>query len=239
MMRKSLLAAVFSLTAFAAQADYQCSVTPRDDVIINPQTVQVKGENGDLVITPDGNVTYNGKPYTLTAAQREQAKDYQADLRTSLPWIDSGARARVEKGRVALDKIISEQVGESSNMRGRLTKLDAQLKDQMNRIIEHRTDGLTFHYKAIDQVRADGQQLVNQAMGGILQDSINEMGAKAVIKGGGNPLQGILGSLGGLQTAIQDEWKNQEADFQKFGKDVCNRVVSLEDSRKALVGSLK
>lgn len=44
-------------------------------------------------------------------------------------------------------------------------------------------------------------------MGGILQDSINEMGAKAVLKGGGNPLQGILGSLGGLQTAIQEEWK--------------------------------
>lgn len=65
------------------------------------------------------------------------------------------------------------------------------------------------------------------------------MGAKAVLKGGGNPLQGILGSLGGLQTAIQDEWKNQEADFQQFGKDVCSRVVSLEDSRKSLVGSLK
>ncbi len=80
----------------------------------------------------------------------------------------------------------------------------------MNRIIEHRTDGLTFHYKAIDRVRADGQQLVNQAMGGILQDSINEMGAKAVLKGGGNPLQGVMGSLGGLQTAIQNEWKTRE-----------------------------
>lgn len=94
-------------------------------------------------------------------------------------------------------------------MHGRLTKLDAQLKEQMNRIIERRSDGLTFHHKAIDQVRADGQQLVNQAMGGILQDSINEMGAKAVLKGGGNPLQGILGSLGGLQTAIQEEWKTR------------------------------
>ncbi|MFG7478572.1 hypothetical protein ACGL13_19530, partial [Enterobacter hormaechei] len=36
-----------------------------------------------------------------------------------------------------------------------------------------------------------------------------------------------------------NEWKNQEADFQQFGKDVCKRVVSLEDSRKALVGTLK
>ena len=89
-----------------------------------------------------------------------------------------------------------------------------------------------------DQVGFDARGL-GQAMGGILQDSINEMGAKAVLKGGGNPLQGVLGSLGGLQTSIQNEWKNQEADFQQFGKDVCKRVVSLEDSRKALVGTLK
>ncbi|MGL4725326.1 MAG: DUF2884 domain-containing protein [Scandinavium sp.] len=239
MMRKTLLAAALSVTAFAAQADYQCSVTPRDDVILNPQTVQVKGENGNLVITPDGNVMFNGKQYALSAAQREQAKDYQTELRSALPWIDEGARSRVDKSRAALDKIITEQVGASSSMHGRLTKLDAQLKEQMNRIIEHRTDGLTFHYKGIDQVRADGQNLVNQAMGGLLQDSINEMGSKAVLKGGGNPLQNILGSMGGLQTAVQNEWKNQEADFQKFGKDVCGRVISLEESRKALVGGLK
>lgn len=51
MMRKTLLAAVLTFTAMAAHADYQCSVTPRDDVILSPQTVQVKGENGDTVIT--------------------------------------------------------------------------------------------------------------------------------------------------------------------------------------------
>ncbi|POU01084.1 MULTISPECIES: DUF2884 domain-containing protein [Enterobacteriaceae] len=239
MMRKALLAAALAATAFTAQAEYKCSVNPRDDVILNPQTVQVVGENGNLVMTPDGNVMFNGKQYSLSAAQREQAKDYQADLRSALPWIDEGARSRVEKGRVALDKIIAKEVGQSSNMRGRLTKLDAQLKEQMNRIIEHRSDGLAFHYKAIDEVRANGQQLVNQAMGGILQDSINEMGAQAVLKGGGNPLQSVMGSLGGLQTAIQSEWKNQEADFEQFGKAVCSRVISLEESRKTLVSGLK
>ncbi len=60
MMRKMLLAAALSVTAMTAHADYQCSVTPRDDVIVSPQTVQVEGENGNLVITPDGNVMYNG-----------------------------------------------------------------------------------------------------------------------------------------------------------------------------------
>lgn len=238
MMRKALLGALL-VTAMQAQAEYKCSVTPRDDVVLSPQTVQVVGENGNLVIGPDGSVQYNGQTKNLTAAQRQQALDYQKALRTELPWIHQGALSRVEKGRVALDRVITQEVGASSNMRNRLTSLDAQLKTQMNRIIEQRSDGLTFHYKAIDQVRADGQQLVNQAMGGILQDSINEMGAKAVLKGGGNPLQGVLGSLGGLQTAIQNEWKNQEQDFQQFGRDVCQRVINLEGQRNKLVSGLK
>ena len=114
MMRKMLLAAALSVTAMTAHADYQCSVTPRDDVIVSPQTVQVKGENGNLVITPDGNVMYNGKQYSLNAAQREQAKYYQAELRSTLPWIDEGAKSRVEKARIALDKIIVQEMGESS-----------------------------------------------------------------------------------------------------------------------------
>lgn len=108
-------------------------------------------------------------------------------------------------------------MGESSKMRSRLTKLDAQLKEQMNRIIETRSDGLTFHYKAIDQVRAEGQQLVNQAMGGILQDSINEMGAKAVLKSGGNPLQNVLGSWG-LQSSIKQSGKSRKKISSSLAK---------------------
>ena len=82
MMRKMLLAAALSVTAMTAHADYQCSVTPRDDVIVSPQTVQVKGENGNLVITPDGNVMYNGKQYSLNAAQRELAAKLTDDIGT-------------------------------------------------------------------------------------------------------------------------------------------------------------
>ncbi|STU60195.1 Uncharacterised protein [Klebsiella pneumoniae subsp. ozaenae] len=47
-MRKTLLAVALSITALSAHADYQCSVTPRDDVILSPQ--QVAGERGKTVI---------------------------------------------------------------------------------------------------------------------------------------------------------------------------------------------
>jgi hypothetical protein len=88
-------------------------------------------------------------------------------------------------------------------------------------------------------LRSSGTPPFTVQSGSLREGSPTLYSAKAVLKGGGNPLQGVLGSLGGLQTSIQNEWKNQEADFQAFGKDVCQRVVSLEDSRKALVGTLK
>lgn len=237
-MRKAMMVGALLLAAGQAQADYQCSVKPQDDIVLSPQSVQVVGASGNLTITPTGDVQRNGKAATVDTATRQKAIDYQTALRRDLPWIDQGARQRLEKGRIALDKVIVEKLGQDSNVRNRLTSLDTQLKQQMNRIIEHRDDGLTFHHQAIDQVRQDGEQLVQNAMGGVVQDSLNEMGSKQA-GNGSNPLQAIMGNLGGLQQSIQAEWKNQEKDFQNFGHEVCNRVTTLEDQRKAMIAGLK
>ncbi|MGO2464398.1 MAG: DUF2884 domain-containing protein, partial [Serratia proteamaculans] len=227
MLKKTGLALLL-LTASQAHAEYQCSVKPQDDVIISPQNVQVTGASGNLQISADGDVTRNGQALSLNDSQRQKAFSYQSALRKELPWIDNGAQQHLEKARVALDKVIVKELGSDSNVRNRLTTLNGQLKQQMNRIIEHRSDGLTFHHKAIDQVEQDGRNLVQQSMGGVLQDSLNEMGVKQAANSGGNPLQAIMGNLGGLQKAIQNEWNNQEQDFQNFGHDVCNRVTGLE-----------
>lgn len=238
-MRKAMVAGALLLAAAGqAQADYQCSVNPQDDVVISPQQVQVVGANGNLVITPAGNVQRNGTDATVDTATRQKAIDYQTALRRDLPWIDQGARQRLEKGRVALDNVIVEKLGQESNVRSRLTTLNDQLKQQMNRIIEHRSDGLTFHHQAINQVRQDGERLVQSALGGVVQDSLNEMGKKQA-GASDNPLQAIMGNLGGLQQSIQAEWSKQEQDFQNFGHEVCNRVTALEGQRKALVAGLK
>ncbi|AVJ19200.1 hypothetical protein CLM71_19695 [Serratia sp. MYb239] len=238
MLKKTGLALLL-FTAVQAHAAYQCNVKPQDDVIISPQSVQVVGASGNLQISPDGDVTRDGQALTLSDSQRQQAFRYQTALRKELPWIDDGAQQHLEKARVALDKVIVKELGSDSNVRNRLTTLNGQLKQQMNRIIEHRSDGLAFHHKAIAQVEQDGRNIVQQSMGGVLQDSLNEMGVKQAANSGGNPLQAIMGNLGGLQKAIHNEWNNQEQDFKNFGHDVCNRVTSLEDQRKALLSSLK
>lgn len=236
-MLRSVTLCLLALLSWQAQAEYQCEVNPQDDIFITPQQVRIVGASGNVLITPQGDVTRNDTSLTLSAAQRQQAKAYQADLRQQLPWIDQGARQHLEKARVSLDKVIVQELGSDSNVRNRLTTLNTQLQQQMNRIIEKRDDGLAFHHQAIKQVEQDGRQIVQQTMGGVLQDSLNEMGVKQ-LSGGGNPLQAMMGNLGNLQQSIQTEWNNQELTFQRFGKDVCQRVISLENQRKQLLQSI-
>ncbi|WAT01118.1 DUF2884 domain-containing protein [Rouxiella chamberiensis] len=235
---KQGLIGLLALTALQAHADFQCSVKPKDDVVIKPESVQIVGASGNVLITPNGNLSQNGKEVSLTARQQQEAIDYQAALRRDLPWIDQGARAHLEKARVAMDGVIVKQLGSNSNVRNRLTTLDGQLKQQMNRIIEHRPDGLTFHHQAIDKVQQDGQRLVEQTMGGVMQDSMNEMGTRQLASGG-NPLQAMMGNLGGLQQAVQAEWKQQQGEFESFGRNVCHRVTSLEQQRSELLADIK
>lgn len=236
MLRKAMLGLLL-LTAWQAQAEYQCQVKPQDDIIISAQTVQVVGQSGKLTITPAGDVLRDGAPVNVNAETRRLAQDYQSALRRDLPWIDAGASQHLEKGRQALDKIIVKQLGSGSNVRNRLTTLNQQLKQQMNRVIEHRSDGLMFHHQAIAQVEQDGRNIVQQSMGGVVQDSLNEMGVQQAANGS-NPLQSVMGNLGSLQQALQTEWNNQEQDYEQFGHQVCQRVTKLEQQRTELIKHL-
>ena len=129
--------------------------------------------------------------------------------------------------------------GRGSLVRTRLTTLDTQLKAHCTRIIEHRNDGLMFHQASIDQERAEGDKLVQSTMGGILQYSPNELGSSSGAGGNGsNPLQALMGNLGGLQQSVRSEVSKQEADFQQFGNAVCEKVGSLEKQRTALYHQL-
>lgn len=239
MFKKTGLALLLLSATAYVNAAYQCNVTPQDDVTISAQSVKVVGSSGNMQISPDGDITVNGQVLDVSENQRQKAFSYQRALRKDLPWIKLGAQQRLETARIALDNVIVQQLGTSSNVRHRLTTLDAQLKQQMERIIEQRSDGLVFHHQAISQVEQEGRNLLQQSMGGVLQDSLNEMGIKQAANNTGNPLQALMGDLGGLQQAIQNEWSQQEQDFQQFGHEVCNRVTLLENQRKDLLKAVK
>lgn len=239
MLRKTG-AALVMLMAMQANAAYNCNVKPQDDIFISPQSVKVTGVSGELVIAKNGDVTRNGKVLTLSSAARQQAVSYQDNLRATLPYVNDGVRSRLKVAQESLDSIIVKQLGTESNVRKRLTTLSSDLTKEMGKVLEPRAEGLAFHHQAVNQVETNGRILLNQTLGGVLQDSINELGVKQVsgTAKSDNRLQAILGSLGGLQQDIQNEWKKQEKDFDKFGQEACGRISTLEQQRVELLKAL-
>ncbi|WP_036770673.1 DUF2884 domain-containing protein [Photorhabdus australis] len=240
MLRKTIIA-ISLLFVTQAQAGYECQVNPQNDIIITSKSVQVVGASGNLQISPDGSIIRDGKSLNLNTEQRQKARHYQQALRQDLPWIKQETSKHLITARKSLDKVVVDTMGKDSNVRNRLSELESGLNKQIDQIIEIRSDGMAFHHQAIKQVEKDSRSLIEQSLGGVLQDSINEIGNKQFSLNGDNnqALQSLLGSLGGLQNNLKAEWKVQEEDFQRFGKKVCGKVSALEQQRIELLNSIK
>ncbi|PHM33516.1 DUF2884 family protein [Xenorhabdus innexi] len=239
MLRKIVVAASL-VFAVQAQADSECRTTLKDDIIVTADSVQMIGENRSLKIMPDGSVFRNGKALSLNADQRNKAKQFQQVTRQDLPWVKKKALNHLTDAREALDKVVSETMGKDSNIRTRLIRLESDLNKQIDKVLETRPDGISFNYQAIKQAEIAGKDLIQQSLGGILQDSINEMSRKTSNQNGDGKqmLMSLLGGLGNAQNGFEAEWKKQEKELKRFKGEVCDKTNKLEQLRTSLLNSI-
>lgn len=241
MLRIILIVCTLLMATFVVAKDHQCSVNLKDDIIITKQQIQVKGASGNLQITPDGEVTFNNKVLPLTPMQREHAVAYQSVVRADLPWIKQHTEQKLFEAKQILDNLVIRVMGQDSQVRNRLNTLKQNLDKQIDKVIEQRADSLIFHHQQLKTIEADSRILLNESLGGILQDSINEMGRKQLLTGGdaNQSLQNLLGGLSGLQQDLELEWKKQEDNFRQFGQQVCHKIAHMEQLRIDLLNKLK
>ncbi|MDC9581321.1 DUF2884 family protein [Xenorhabdus sp. PR6a] len=224
-----------------AQAKSECHVTLNDDIIVTPNAVQITGADGNLKILPDGSITRDGKALSLSTEQRNKALQYQQTVRQDLPWVKKEALSHLASARQALDKVVVETMGKESHIRNRLSQLETGLNKQIDKVIETRANGFAFNSQAVKQVEPEGRKLIEQSLGGILQDSINEMSRKNSDQNGDGKqmLMSLLGGLGGMQNGFDAEWKKQEQELKRLKTDVCSKASKLEQQRISLMNSIK
>ncbi|SFO00568.1 DUF2884 family protein [Xenorhabdus japonica] len=224
-----------------AQAISECHVTLNDDIIVTPNSVQIAGASGNLKILPDGSIMRDGKTLPLSTEQRSKALQYQQTIRQDLPWVKKEAQSHLASARQSLDKVVVETMGKESNVRTRLSQLESELNKQIDKVIETRDDGFMFNAQVAKQVESEGKKLIEQSLGGILQDSINEMSHKNSNQNGDGKqvLMSLLGGLGGMQNGFDAEWKKQEKEFKRLKEEACSKASNLEQQRISLMSSIK
>jgi hypothetical protein len=219
---------LFSFNGWAA--DFSCSVIPQDSIHIKTSVVEVYGSHGSLAITPDGNVSRNGVALSVSNGVKSQAKAYQSGLRKELPYVYNGINQQINQFHNTLDTAISKKFGAKSKTRAHLGEMKSQLVAQLNRVLTPTKDGIIFNAEAVKSVEKDGQAIIQQRLGAIVQDGINEMGSQG--------LQGLLGGLDGLQSTMQQAWQTQINQSKAFANETCGKVRRLEDQKQALIKAL-
>ncbi|OTA18041.1 hypothetical protein Xvie_00725 [Xenorhabdus vietnamensis] len=224
-----------------AQAGSECHATLNDDIIVTPNSVQIAGASGSMKILPDGSIARDGKTLLLSTEQRNKALQYQQTVRQDLPWVKKEALSHLASARQSLDKVVIETMGKESNIRNRLSQLESGLHKQIDKVIETRANGFAFNAQAVKQVESEGKKLIEQSLGGILQDSINEMSRKNSNQNGDGKqmLMSLLGGLGGMQNGFEAEWKKQEQELKHLKEEVCSKASKLEQQRISLMSSIK
>lgn len=241
--KKIAVGLIFIASSATAAPSFNCAITPKDDLRITPEFVEVAGSNGLLVIYPDGTLLKDEKSVTLTPQQQELAKKYQATVRQDIPWLRTETGAKLQDSRKVLDKVVIETFGRDSHLLTRLQSLEKGLNQQMDSVISIKPNNITFNSQAIKQVEVKGRELIESSLGGMLQDSINELGQKQLLAATSGDrkkaLSGLFDNLDGFQETIQKEWKQQEAAFNQFGQQACGKITQMENQRIELINSLK
>lgn len=241
--KKMAVALIFVASSATAAPSFDCAVVPKDDLRITPEFVEVAGSNGLMVIYPDGTLLQNEKSVALTPQQQTLAQKYQTTVREDIPWLRKETSIKLQDSRKVLDKVVIEAFGQDSNILNRLKTLEKNLNQQIDTVINVQPNNITFHSQAIKQVETKGREIIESSLGGMLQDSINELGKKQLLAAANGDskkaLGGLLGSLDGFQQIIDKEWKQQEAAFTQFGQQACSKITQMENQRIELINSLK
>ena len=232
-MNRVLLALLLLCLTLRAFATAQCNAIPKNDIWLGADRVKITRERGDMQITRNGDVYYHQRQIALDAAGRQLALAYQTALRRDLPWIERSAHQQLQESYQQLKKTVEANLGKESNTQRRLDWLNTQLNQQLNRIITHHVEGLMFHHQAIGEATREGETIVQRALGGLLQDSLNDAGKQ--VASDGNPLHAMLSNLTGLQSALQTQWQSQARQWQALGQQVCQRLQALDKQYSALV----
>lgn len=122
--KKLVVALGFVASSATAAPSFDCAVTPKDDLRITPEFVEVAGSNGLLVIYPDGTLLRDEKSVTLTPEQQAIAKKYQATVRQDIPWLRKETGIKLQESRKVLDKVVIEAFGQDSRILKRLSDLE-------------------------------------------------------------------------------------------------------------------
>ena len=206
-----LIALLFCCNIVVAKT--KCDSQVNYDIYITANNIKIIGNNKTYTITPEGEISVNQQPQTISPATKLKAQRLQSFIRQTVPEIEKKTYWHLEDLRHHFNSAIVKNVGQDSSLIKHLDNIYNKLKALMRNAIKTQNGTTEFHHANFNRITDDGEKAVKGEFVGVLKDSVLEFK--------------LFKNFSTLKGIAKNEWKKKKDDLKKFNAEVCDDMANI------------
>ncbi|WP_028023024.1 DUF2884 family protein [Enterovibrio calviensis] len=225
---------ILATLPFFATAE-TCQPELHGNLAIEADNVVFENNNDMFRIDATGNLFYDVHRVALSDAQRASLTEYNQIIRTDLPFIGRTLTEELHTSWLALDGVISAELGEKSELRGEVGKFHQYLQDRVNTSLYSPESLPVLNHQALTLVVREVEASIPQLIATVASRGL--MDIALLSEGKSNKMQFISQKMATLQDKLEDEVKQQRNRTLIAQQEVCERFEQWQ-MQEAEIASL-
>ncbi|HET6431863.1 DUF2884 family protein [Dyella sp.] len=209
----------------------QCSFSTDYDVRVNAAGIAFSRDDGTpaTVFMHDGHLRVDGHDATVTAADAERLRQYEASVRALLPEIAGIAREGLDIGFAAMTTVATTFAETADERQRLLVKLNRARAEAMQRIDRGIGAGLWTHSDMEDLVEDGMESAVSELVGTVTAGAV-----KAALSGDQARIAALEARADSLDKTIDREVDARADKLDARAQALCPRLASLDTLQQQL-----
>ncbi|WP_407331389.1 DUF2884 family protein [Enterovibrio sp. 27052020O] len=229
-----VLCFVLAMLPFFAVAEL-CRPELHGNIAIDADNVMIENNNEMFRIDSKGNLYFDVHRVALSDAQRASLTAYNKTIRNDLPFIGRTLSEELHTSWLALDGVITTELGETSTLRGEVGQFHDYLQERVSTSLYSPDRDPVLNHEALTLAVRELEASIPQLIATVSSRGL--MDIAMLSEGKGNKMQFISKKMAVLQNKLAEEVKLQRDRTLSVQQDVCQRFAQWQ-AQEAEIASL-
>ncbi|WP_394211576.1 DUF2884 family protein [Enterovibrio calviensis] len=203
-----------------------CRPELHGDIAIKADNVLIESNNNKFRIDPKGNLFFDVHRVALSEAQRASLTEYNKTIRNDLPFIGRSLSEELHTSWLALDGVLSAELGERSALRGEVGQFHQHLQNQVSTSLYDLDRSPQLKHQALTTAVRELEASVPQLIATVSSRGL--MDIAMLSEGKSNKMQFISQKMAALQNKLADEVRLQRDRTLDVQQEVCQRFAQWQ-----------
>lgn len=238
------VAASLSFSAFASESQ-NCALQFKDDLVINPSSVQLQRANQPLwQINSDGQLWLDGKAVATDVNTQQALQQYQQGLRGQAQETVLLVADALQMASDAISRVVTQFGGDNSEAQHGIDRSLAKLRGNLDQLVIKNGDEIRINGSKLHNADAEFSKEFEQAVENSMSEmtgSMLMMVGQAMSRGEGNfeqRMEQFGKEMEQFGTELEADMESRSADLEKRGNSICQNLQQLDKLEHQIQGQV-